>query len=116
MVDVVDDQQPAVPPAQHPGRAVQHERVGVAQHPRGQVVGRASVGQQPSPRQTAMLAADRGGAQHLEPAAGALAGCGSGQFGAARPRRAGEGQHAAATVGGTVKQAPDLGRLAAPPG
>jgi hypothetical protein len=62
MVDVVDDQQPAVPPAQHPGSAVQHERVGVAQHPRGQVVGRASVGQQPSPREPDRLATDHGGA------------------------------------------------------
>jgi hypothetical protein len=112
MIDVVDHQQSPVPAAQHAHNAVKRQRPGVTEHPRGEITGRASIGQQTSPRQTAMLAADRGGAQHLEPAAGALPRGGSRQFGAARAGRAGDGQHAAPAGGGAVKQPSDLGHLA----
>ena len=60
------------------------------------------------------LVAYRNGAQHLEPQAGTLARRGSGQFAAARAPRARNGQHSAPAIGGAVKQAPDLGHLAAP--
>ena len=105
----------SVPAAQHAGGAIQRHRVGIVKHPQGQIVGRADVGQQPGPCQNAGLTGYRGGAQHRESAAGPLPRSRRHQFGAARARRAADGQHAAAAIGSTVKHAPDLGHLAAAP-
>ncbi len=116
MINVVDHQQPAVPAAEHAGGGIQRRRASVAEHPRGQFVGRAGVGQQPGPCQRTRLTGHRGGAQHREAAAGALPCRGGRKLGAARARPPGDGQHAATAVGRTVEYAPNLGHLAAPPG